>query len=170
MALVAAGLLVGVPLTLLGVESFWENDWDAGYVKLTGGQFNYWASLLVSLGWVGLIMLVCKRGLFHPLTRCLAAVGQMALTNYLMQTFLCTTIFYGHGFGWFGYVERTGQIAIVFAIWVFQLIVSPLWLHYFRFGPAEWVWRALTYLSLPPMRRLNLAHMVHPVERSVAAG
>jgi uncharacterized protein len=77
----------------------------------------------------------------------------MALTNYLMQTLICTTIFYGHGFGLFGSVERTGQILIVFAIWTAELLWSPWWLARFRFGPFEWVWRSFTYMKIQPLRR-----------------
>ena len=87
------------------------------------------------------------------LTRPFAAVGRMALTNYLMQTVLCTFIFYGHGLGQFGMLERWQQLLLVVAIWVLQLVVSPFWLRYFRFGPAEWLWRSLTYMELQPMRR-----------------
>ncbi|MDH3498124.1 MAG: DUF418 domain-containing protein [Gemmatimonadota bacterium] len=58
-----------------------------------------------------------------------------------------------HGFGLFGRVERTGQAAIVAAVWAFQLIVSPLWLRHFAYGPLEWLWRALAYRQRPPFRR-----------------
>jgi uncharacterized protein len=153
LSLIAAALGLGIPIILIGVHYNWEHQWEPGYSKLGGSQFNYWASLVVSLGWVGLIMLACQSSRLRPLTRPLAAVGQMALTNYLLHTLICTTLFYGHGFGLFGKVDRVGQIGMVFAIWMFQLVASPLWLHYFRFGPVEWLWRALTYLSLPPMRR-----------------
>jgi uncharacterized protein len=77
----------------------------------------------------------------------------MALTNYLVQSILCTTIFYGHGLGLYGRVERVGQVGIVVAIWVLQLVISPIWLRHFRFGPFEWLWRTLTYFRLQPMRR-----------------
>jgi uncharacterized protein len=76
----------------------------------------------------------------------------MALSNYLLHTLIATTIFYGHGFGLFGSVDRTGQVIIVFAIWAFQLVWSPIWLRYFRFGPAEWLWRSLTYWRVQPMQ------------------
>ncbi len=87
------------------------------------------------------------------LTGLLADVGRMALTNYLLQTIICTTIFYGHGLGLFGRVERVGQIAIVAGVWVVSLVVSPLWLRRFRYGPFEWAWRSLTYGRRQPMRR-----------------
>jgi uncharacterized protein len=73
-----------------------------------------------------------------------------------MHTIICTTIFYGHGLGLFGSVERVGQFAIVVGVWVVQLIVSPIWLRYFQFGPAEWLWRTLTYFSAQPMLRRRL--------------
>jgi len=83
----------------------------------------------------------------------LAATGRMALTNYLVQTILCTSIFYGHGLGVFGEVERIGQLGIVVGIWALQLFWSPLWLKHFRFGPFEWIWRSLTYRRPQPLRR-----------------
>jgi uncharacterized protein len=76
----------------------------------------------------------------------------MAFTNYLLQTLICTTIFYGHGFGLYARVERTGQILIVFAVWVVVVIFSGLWLRSFRFGPFEWLWRSLTYRKRQPFR------------------
>ena len=107
-------------------------------------------------------MLACRTAALRTLTRPFAAVGQTALTNYLLQTVLCTTIFYGHGLGWFGSVDRVGQIGVVAFVWAVQLIASPLWLRRFRFGPAEWVWRSLTYGARPAaaagFRRPNPAH------------
>jgi uncharacterized protein len=76
----------------------------------------------------------------------------MALSNYLTHSIVCTTLFYGYGFGLFGQINRTGLAAIVLIIWVTQLLISPIWLRHFRFGPAEWVWRSLTYWKPQPMR------------------
>jgi uncharacterized protein len=149
--MLALGLLVGLPVTAYGLHQDIASGWDAMYVKFVGQQYNYWASLLVAGGWVGLVMLVCQSDALRPATTPLAAVGRMAFTNYLMQTVICTTLFYGYGFGLFGYVDRVGQFGIVLAVWAFQLIVSPLWLRYFRLGPAEWLWRSLTYMRLQPI-------------------
>ena len=66
---------------------------------------------------------------------------------------MAAAIFYGHGFRLFGRVERTGLMVMVLAIWILQLIVSPIWLRHFHFGPLEWVWRLLTYMRLQPFRR-----------------
>jgi uncharacterized protein len=98
-------------------------------------------------------MLASRTAALLSLTRRLAAVGRMAFTNYSMHTIICTTIFYGHGFALFGKVERVWQFAIVVAIWALQLIVSPIWLRHFLFGPLEWLWRYLTYLQWEPLRR-----------------
>ncbi len=143
------GMALGVPIIMYGHQTIVERNWDPIYLMFTGLQYNYWGSIFVSIAYVGAVMLACQQPALNAFTRPLAAVGQMALTNYLMQSLICTTIFYGHGFGYFGYVERVGQFGIVVAIWVLQLIISPIWLSYFRFGPAEWLWRALTYGRRP---------------------
>jgi uncharacterized protein len=82
-----------------------------------------------------------------------ASVGRTALSNYLLQAIICTIVFYGHGLGLYGQIERKFQILIVISIWIFQLIITNIWLCYFRFGPAEWLWRSLTYLKLQPMKK-----------------
>jgi uncharacterized protein len=150
---IAAAVCVGLPTVLYGV---WRNaavNWDPLYSFFFGRQFNYWAGPLMSLGLVGLVMLWCRSTAFAWLRRALAAVGQMTLTNYLLQTVICTTIFYGHGLGMFGRVERVGQAGIVLSIWLFQLVLSPIWLTWFRFGPLEWLWRSLTYFKWQRIRR-----------------
>jgi len=152
-ALVVIGLAVGLPVILLGQRAIAAHNWEPAYLMFTGLEFNYWGSLFVCLAYIGAILLACRRQDWGWLLRPFAAVGQMALTNYLMQSLICTLLFYGHGLGWFGSVERVGQVGIVAAIWLLQLAWSPLWLRHFRFGPAEWVWRALTYGTWPAMRK-----------------
>ena len=85
--------------------------------------------------------------------RPVAAVGQMALTNYLTHSIVCTTIFYSYGFALFGRINHGVALLIVCAIFAAQLVISPIWLRHFRFGPAEWAWRSLTYWRMQPMRR-----------------
>ena len=145
------GFGLGFPIVGYGLMSNAAVDWSFDYSMFLGWQYNYWGSLFVSLGYISLIMLIVKSGSFSKLTGALAAVGRMALTNYLLHTLICTFIFYGHGFGLYGQVNRVMQILIMAVIWIFQLIASTLWLKYFRFGPAEWLWRSLTYLKFQPM-------------------
>jgi uncharacterized protein len=105
----------------------------------------------VALGHVGLICLFCKLNILGWLKKSLSAVGRMAFTNYIMQSLIGIFIFYGFGFGLFGTMDKAEQLWFVGAIWIFQLIASPLWLKYFRFGPLEWLWRSLTYWQKQPM-------------------
>jgi uncharacterized protein len=150
---IVAGALIGVPVTLYGVWREVAAGWDIRYSFFIGPQFNSWSSVLTTLAYVGALTLLLRKGVAPWLTSRLAAAGQMAFSNYILQSLICTTIFYGHGFGLFNQVSRTAQLGIVLAIWVLQLIVSPLWLQRFRFGPLEWLWRSLTYGQRQPFRR-----------------
>ncbi len=150
------GLGIGLPLATLSAWANYTNDFAPSFSQFGSGyQLNYWGSLFVSSGYIGLVMLATQRGWLGRIERNLAAVGRTALTNYLLHTAICTTVFYGHGLGLYGTVERWQQLLIVAAIWVVQLAVAPLWLARFRYGPCEWLWRALTYapgLTLRPWR------------------
>ncbi|MCK4410182.1 MAG: DUF418 domain-containing protein [Candidatus Eisenbacteria sp.] len=147
------GFVVGLPVIWLGVARRFADGWTLPWSFFNGSQYNYWGSAFVALAYISVVMLVVKTDVLGRLRRALAAAGRMAFTNYLMQTVICTAIFYGHGLGLFGSVERVHQILIVFAVWIFQLWFSAFWLERFRFGPAEWVWRTLTYLKPQPMKR-----------------
>lgn len=151
--LLVLGVVVGLPVVAYGAWQNFAHDWDVFYARFGPGYlFNYAASLLVSLAYVGVIMLWAASSWWPRLQHAFAAVGRTALTNYLMQTILATLIFYGHGLGLYGEVSRVGQLGIVVAIWSVELITSVLWLRYFRFGPAEWLWRSLTYWRVQPLR------------------
>jgi uncharacterized protein len=150
--MVALGYGIGLPLMVFDARQLLDHQFSV-MDELHGGMlYNAFGSIIVALGHVGAIMLIVQSGAIAWLTRRLAAVGRMALTNYLTHSIVCTTLFYGYGFGLYGSINRTGLAAIVLAIWTFQLIVSPIWLKSFRYGPAEWLWRSLTYWRLEPMR------------------
>jgi uncharacterized protein len=106
-------------------------------------------------GHIGLIMLFIKSGWLSFLQRALAAVGQMAFTNYIMHTLICNFIFLGYGLALYGTLQRYQLYYIVFGIWILQLIISPIWLKYFQFGPLEWLWRSLTYWKRQPFKKVN---------------
>lgn len=137
--------LIGLPIIIYGLIQNFSNDWVMEYSMFLGSQFNYWGSLFVAFGYICLIMLWVKSDLFKKMKSKLAAVGRMALTNYLMQSIICVFIFYGIGLGLFGQVERNTQIIIVLGIWVLQLLWSKPWLQKYLFGPFEWLWRSLSY-------------------------
>jgi len=108
----------------------------------------------LALGFIALVATLWQRwqtAVWRRLLTFLAPVGRMALTNYLLQTVICVLIFYGYGFGRFGTVGATGATLIALAIFLFQILLSSLWLKYFIYGPMEWIWRQLTY-----RQRLNL--------------
>ncbi len=167
MGWIGVAMLVALPVTGYGVWRNFEAGWDHGYSDRFGWIPGRLASPFMSLGICSVVMLWCQwrtligeagPGLRRALAGLtvyerVAAAGRMALTNYLMQTIICTLLFYGHGLGLFGYLERRGQLAVVLAIWLAQLVYSPLWLRYFRFGPFEWVWRSVTYFKPQPMLR-----------------
>ncbi len=151
--LMGVGFIVGVPISTYGAFDQISHGFDVPYSFYAGLMWNYVGSIATALGWVGLVMVVFKLGVLTWLTSALAAVGRMALTNYLMHSIICTTFFYSYGLGMWGKFERFELWGVVLAIWAFQLIVSPIWLKYFLFGPAEWLWRTLTYMSLQPLLR-----------------
>jgi uncharacterized protein len=82
-----------------------------------------------------------------------APVGRMALSNYLLQTVVCLLIFYSFGLGFMGRVGVAGGTLLAIGIYALQIPLSALWLRHFRYGPAEWLWRTLTYGRLQPFRR-----------------
>jgi uncharacterized protein len=151
-ALLAAGGVAGAGVVLAGVWFIETNDWSAG-AALFWQQFNYWGSFLVAGGYIGVVTLYARWRPRGPGTRAFAAVGRMAFTNYLLQTLVATTLFYGHGFGLFGSVSRAEALVFVAVVWVGQVILSVLWLRVFRFGPVEWLWRTLTYGEKQPLWR-----------------
>ncbi len=151
--MLSIGLAVGVFLTLMGVRAKLASNWDPVVVEWTSMAWNYVGSMFTAAAWIAAVMLVCKLELLGVARRALASVGRMAFTNYIGQTVICTTLFYGHGLGWFNTFERVELLWVVAGVWTFQIAFSVLWLRAFRFGPLEWLWRSLSYGSLQSMGR-----------------
>jgi len=147
------GFGFGLPLIAAGVASMNAHDWETFHSFFIAGQFNYWASLLVASGWLGLTIALWRAGIAPGLMARLIAVGRTAFSCYILTSLICTLIFYGHGLGFYGHVSRPGQLAVTLAVWITLLIAAPLWLARFRFGPLEWLWRTLTYGERQPLRR-----------------
>ncbi len=87
------------------------------------------------------------RGVLAPL----ALVGRMPLTNYLMQSVVFSTLFYGYAMGLFYRVGPALSLPIAFGLYAIQVLYSNWWMKRFRFGPMEWLWRTLTYGKPPAM-------------------
>ncbi|NIJ55162.1 DUF418 domain-containing protein [Dyadobacter arcticus] len=107
----------------------------------------------LTIGHLGLLMLLYKSGLFKWIFNIWAKVGQMAFSNYLLQNITCGLIFYGFGFNYFNDLDRYQLYLIVPCVWTLNVVFSYIWLHYFRMGPFEWIWRSLTYWNIQSIGR-----------------
>lgn len=83
----------------------------------------------------------------------LAALGRMALTNYLAQSVVMTLLFFGYGLGLYGRLGPAASVPLALGLYALQLALSSWWLRRWRYGPMEWLWRSLTYGRPQPMRR-----------------
>jgi uncharacterized protein len=147
-AMLILGYGVGLPIVALGALRAEAHSFDFVDTFLTGFDFNYFASLFVAFGHVGALTLLFKSPATAWILPGLAAVGRMALTNYLTQSLLCAAFFNGWGLDQWNRLSKTEIAAVVIAIWTLQIIWSILWLRHFRLGPMEYLWRRLTYGSL----------------------
>lgn len=149
----AFAIPAGWMITILGLIFNFDNQWSWETLAFTGLQYNYWGSLVTAMGYLSLGALLAiaaavparciLRGAVVPIR----AVGRTALSNYIGQAAIATTIFYGHGLGYYGSVSRVGLVEITVAIWVVELTVSTLWLRRFKQGPLEWLWHRAVYRS-----------------------
>jgi len=145
--------VLGLSVNLYEVITYWKSDFDL-LVGFPFTRFSYhFGRLGMALCYLSMIMLCCKLQVFSWLMSSLAAVGRMALTNYLSHSLICLILFSGVGFSMLGRTERWELYLVVFAIWIFQLLFSPWWLKRYKFGPVEWLWRFLTYGKAPEMVR-----------------
>jgi len=114
---------------------------------------RYLGAGCAAIGHIGVVMLLCRveglKGVLSPL----AAAGRMALSNYLLQTVIAVLVFDGWAGGEWGKWTMSRIAMLVVGVWAFQLMLSPLWLKWFRFGPVEWAWRSATYGRVQAMRR-----------------
>ncbi len=151
MALIGYG--AGLPLAIMSAVLLDAHQFDPLYVARYGGIPNYFGSILVAFGHIGTVLLIAKSGALQAVAHRFAAVGRMALSNYLMHSLVMTSLFYGYGLNLYAEVPRVWQQGFVAVLIGLQLLLSPWWLKHFRFGPAEWLWRSLTYGQRQPMRR-----------------
>jgi uncharacterized protein len=98
------------------------------------------------------LVLLTQREIWRRRLAPLAAVGRTALSNYLLQSLICTMIFYGYGLALFGKVGPSLGLLLTVTIFLIQIPLSVWWLGRFQFGPVEWLWRSLTYWQRQPMR------------------
>ncbi|MEE4297632.1 MAG: DUF418 domain-containing protein [Wenzhouxiangella sp.] len=142
------GLLFGLALSAAATWVMWDISSGLPSVQSAlGTTLGIFGGLLLALGYLSMITLSSERLSF------LAPVGQMALSNYLAQSLVWTWVIYGYGLGLWGEVPRWASIPLALAFFALQVVISQWWMTRFRFGPAEWLWRTLTYGERQPMRR-----------------
>ena len=153
--LALVGYLIGIPVNAWSVFS-----WVSSGFNLMQAPFSYApyhvGRAAVAMGHLGLVMVVFKRGWLPGLIARLSAVGQMALSNYIAHSLICSFVFYSHGFKLIGQLQRYQLYFVVVGVWIFNLLWSPIWLRHYRFGPLEWCWRSLTYWQKQPMRAARM--------------
>ncbi|MFZ5881912.1 MAG: DUF418 domain-containing protein [Chloroflexota bacterium] len=108
---------------------------------------------MLCLAYISILALLAGTPAWGKRLGILAPVGQMALTNYLTQSIVCTLIFYGYGLGLFGKIGLAAGIGLTILIYLLQIPFSHWWMKRFKYGPAEWLWRSLTYLKPQPIKR-----------------
>lgn len=146
-------IALGYGLAIFGLDELEARRDDPIYSMFIGSNYTFIASAIICWGYMALVQWMCCSGARQFLVKNIAPVGQMALSNYLGQSIICGTIFFGWGFGLYGYVDRITQLGVVIAVCIFQIIFSRWWLARYRFGPAEWLWRSLSYMKKQPLAR-----------------
>ncbi len=143
--LFSIGLLLNI-FTDNIVSSLANSDTNPFSTAIYMGVFEV-ANVFLGFSYIILVLLLSKVLILKKILNPLKYVGRMALTNYLMQTVIFTTIMYSYGFGMFGSYEPWQLVILAVVVFVVRIMASSIWLRYFRFGPLEWIWRKFTYLN-----------------------
>ncbi len=150
--LVVLGYGMGLPLAAWETAALIGNDFDP--ILKARNLIHYdFRRMAVGLGHLGLILLFCRNCPRSWLATRIAAVGRMALSNYLGQSILCGLLFYTVGFGLYGQFTGYYLYLVAAGIWLIQIAFSNWWLARHHFGPFEWAWKSLTYKQRQPLRR-----------------
>ncbi len=150
--------LYSLPVALAGNWLLAHFSQDSSYIYFDWSLF--WVILGMAFGgpamsfiYMAGIAYLYHHGFFKKVFSALAKTGRMALTNYLMQSVIATTLFFSYGFGLYGQVNIWQGMLLTVAIFLVQVVWSQYWLRHFRFGPIEWLWRTLTYGKKQKMKR-----------------
>lgn len=145
------GLGIAWPMIAIGAWHSWKHHF--GVDTLLWMNFEYTLGRVSgALGTAAVLILILRAGLMTWLMKSVAAVGQMALSNYLLTSTSMMFLFVWGPLKWYGYMEYYKLYWVVLCVWIVNMVWSTVWLKYFQFGPMEWVWRSLTYWKRQPMR------------------
>lgn len=140
------GATIGVPLNTIYVVFYSElTSFDLNIGAIVATAAIAFGAPALAFAYMAGLTLLGQRESWKRWLSPLAPVGRMALTNYLLQTIICTTIFYSYGLGLYGQVGPAVGILLSITIFILQIPLSMWWLRHFEYGPMEWVWRKLTY-------------------------
>lgn len=157
-------------ISLAGIGLGYYIAWVVKSTKpLTRAEFFYlyqsqWYSTMVpfeisrvitTIGYASALMLFCKTNVLNGIKAAFANAGRMALTNYIMQTLICSTLFYQLGFNLYGKLNLFQLCCAVLTIFLFQIVYSSIWMRFFEMGPLEWLWRSLIYKTRLPNRKAS---------------
>ncbi len=147
-------LSIGVAGVVIFVGLHPRTNPDSQLLKLIG-ELAFWpfGAPVLGLGYIALITLVMEKDACRRILLRFAAVGRMALTNYLFQAFVIAAFTYQWGLGLYGEMGPFWGLMAVFAIFPLMAIASSWWIMRFRFGPVEWLWRTLTYGQIQSFQR-----------------
>ena len=148
LTMMLVGYAIGLAVNLFETSNLMRGEF--GIESIIASYLTYdLGRIPMTLGHIGLIGLAYQTSALSAAMRNLGSVGQMALTNYLTQSLICMFLFTGAGLALYGHLERHELYYVVAAIWIVQLIWSPMWLRRFRFGPAEWAVAIVDVLAAP---------------------
>ena len=150
--LAAGGVVVGLAVNAFEVATKAGSGFALHWVSSASSFTNDVGRVALALGYVGIVALVCQRGALARVRGALAAVGRMALSNYILQSVFGLLLFHGFAFGLWNELPRHQLYLVVAAQWVAMIAFSVFWLRRYRFGPLEWLWRSLTYGRLASMK------------------
>jgi uncharacterized protein len=145
------GLMIGVAGSVVFVVGESRAS-PTSVMQNVGRMCLVFAAPAMSFFYASSIILLTQDNAWRRRLAPLAAVGRMALSNYLLQSLICTFIFYSYGLALFCKVRPSLCLLITIIIWLIQIPLSVWWLRRFQFGPIEWLWRSLTYWQCQPMR------------------
>ncbi len=146
-------LLPGFGLVVVSVYIGWLKNFPAIYTFLTGSALHLLGSMLMAIGYALLGIRCINSNSLALLRFLIAPVGKMAMSLYILQTLVCTFIFYGYGAGLYAHVSLSQLMLFAVVFWLIQIVLAHCWLHYFNQGPLEYLWRWLAYREAQSWRR-----------------